>query len=249
MSNWIDYSTVCFVACATLPSYYQAHSLQIKETYSMSKDNSLIQPACMQACEMFILELTLRSWNHSEENKRRTLQRNDIAAAITRTDIFDFLVSRVHDQHWGKACRPESLLNSEFVFVYMAEHACLCAAVIPKMSFHVCSDAQVDIVPREERDDAAMIPRVPQPMSGAMPGMQFTLMVDSLLLLSLKACNLMLCSSSLTLTLHNRAFQALSLQLQRDVGIHFASIWHSSAYLQQRRASSGLNMPVSCVQT
>lgn len=41
---------------------------------------------------MFILELTLRSWNHSEENKRRTLQRNDIAAAITKTDIFDFLV-------------------------------------------------------------------------------------------------------------------------------------------------------------
>ena len=50
---------------------------------------------CKQACEMFILELTLRSWNHSEENKRRTLQRNDIAAAITRTDIFDFLVSHV----------------------------------------------------------------------------------------------------------------------------------------------------------
>eukprot|EP00891_Asterochloris_glomerata_P007532 jgi/Astpho2/7532/gw1.00114.188.1_t len=48
-----------------------------------------------RACEMFILELTLRSWNHSEENKRRTLQRNDIAAAITRTDIFDFLVDIV----------------------------------------------------------------------------------------------------------------------------------------------------------
>ena len=44
---------------------------------------------------MFILELTLRSWSHSEENKRRTLQRNDIAAAITRTDIFDFLVRPV----------------------------------------------------------------------------------------------------------------------------------------------------------
>jgi hypothetical protein len=41
---------------------------------------------------MFILELTLRSWYHAEENKRRTLQRNDIAAAIMRTDIFDFLV-------------------------------------------------------------------------------------------------------------------------------------------------------------
>lgn len=59
-----------------------------------------------QACEMFILELTLRSWIHSEENKRRTLQRNDIAAAITKTDIFDFLVrcsprprAAAEDQH------------------------------------------------------------------------------------------------------------------------------------------------------
>ncbi|KAG8386647.1 hypothetical protein BUALT_Bualt03G0170400 [Buddleja alternifolia] len=45
-----------------------------------------------KACEMFILELTLRSWIHTEENKRRTLQKNDIAAAISRTDVFDFLV-------------------------------------------------------------------------------------------------------------------------------------------------------------
>ncbi|KAE8734112.1 Nuclear transcription factor Y subunit C-9 [Hibiscus syriacus] len=48
-----------------------------------------------RACEMFILELTLRSWNHTEENKRRTLQKNDIGAAITGTDIFDFLVDIV----------------------------------------------------------------------------------------------------------------------------------------------------------
>ncbi|KAL7205149.1 hypothetical protein ACSBR2_018136 [Camellia fascicularis] len=51
--------------------------------------------AFARACEIFILELTLRSWNHTEENKRRTLQKNDIAAAITRTDIFDFLVDIV----------------------------------------------------------------------------------------------------------------------------------------------------------
>ena len=44
---------------------------------------------------MFILELTLRARAHAEENKRRTLQRNDVAAAITRTDIFDFLVDIV----------------------------------------------------------------------------------------------------------------------------------------------------------
>ncbi|KAF8399970.1 hypothetical protein HHK36_015842 [Tetracentron sinense] len=48
-----------------------------------------------KACELFVLELTIRSWLHAEENKRRTLQKNDIAAAITRTDIFDFLVDIV----------------------------------------------------------------------------------------------------------------------------------------------------------
>lgn len=45
-----------------------------------------------KACEMFILELTLRSWSYSENNKRRTLQKEDIREAIQRTDIFDFLV-------------------------------------------------------------------------------------------------------------------------------------------------------------
>ncbi|MFS7988834.1 putative transcription factor Hap3/NF-YB family [Helianthus anomalus] len=28
-------------------------------------------------CEMFILELTLRSCNHTKENKRRTIRKND----------------------------------------------------------------------------------------------------------------------------------------------------------------------------
>ncbi|DAZ93066.1 TPA: hypothetical protein N0F65_008860, partial [Lagenidium giganteum] len=45
-----------------------------------------------KACEMFILELTLRSWGYSEKNKRRTLQKEDIQTAIRNTDIFDFLV-------------------------------------------------------------------------------------------------------------------------------------------------------------
>ncbi|DBA03636.1 TPA: hypothetical protein N0F65_006815 [Lagenidium giganteum] len=48
-----------------------------------------------KACEMFILELSLRAWIHTEENKRRTLQRNDIAMAITKTDVFDFLIDIV----------------------------------------------------------------------------------------------------------------------------------------------------------
>jgi len=49
-----------------------------------------------KACEMFILELTLRSWNYSESNKRRTLQKEDIQTAIKKTDIFDFLVDVIN---------------------------------------------------------------------------------------------------------------------------------------------------------
>lgn len=48
-----------------------------------------------KGCEIFITELTMRAWIHAEENKRRTLQRSDIAAALTKSDMFDFLIDIV----------------------------------------------------------------------------------------------------------------------------------------------------------
>lgn len=48
-----------------------------------------------KACETFITELTMRAWIHAEENKRRTLQRSDIAAALSKSDMFDFLIDIV----------------------------------------------------------------------------------------------------------------------------------------------------------
>jgi len=48
-----------------------------------------------KAAEIFIHELTLRAWVHTEDNKRRTLQRNDIAMAVTKYDQFDFLIDIV----------------------------------------------------------------------------------------------------------------------------------------------------------
>lgn len=44
-----------------------------------------------KACEMFILELSIRAWGAAEKCKRRTLQKEDVEAAIRNTDIFDFL--------------------------------------------------------------------------------------------------------------------------------------------------------------
>ncbi|KAG6416374.1 hypothetical protein SASPL_123803 [Salvia splendens] len=78
---------------------FKNHSLplaRIKKIMKADEDVRMISAEApvifAKVCEMFILELTLRSWIHTEENKRRTLQKNDIAAAISRTDVFDFLV-------------------------------------------------------------------------------------------------------------------------------------------------------------
>ena len=49
-----------------------------------------------KACELFILDLSIRSWNYSQLHKRRTLQKEDIREAIQKTDIFDFLVDVIH---------------------------------------------------------------------------------------------------------------------------------------------------------
>ena len=50
-----------------------------------------------KACELFIVELAYRSWIHTLENNRRTLQRCDIANAISRTDFYDFLIDIVEE--------------------------------------------------------------------------------------------------------------------------------------------------------
>ncbi|KAI8848504.1 histone-fold-containing protein [Chytridium lagenaria] len=45
-----------------------------------------------KACEIFILELTMRAWVFTEESKRRTLQKCDVGAAVSKADMYDFLI-------------------------------------------------------------------------------------------------------------------------------------------------------------
>jgi len=48
-----------------------------------------------KACELMIKELTLRAWKHTDNNKRKTLQRADVHAAVAENEIFDFLIDLV----------------------------------------------------------------------------------------------------------------------------------------------------------
>ena len=48
-----------------------------------------------KASELFLLEVTMRGWHMTEQNTRRTLQKVDLAQAIIKCDIFDFLIDIV----------------------------------------------------------------------------------------------------------------------------------------------------------
>merc|ERR1719318_2097776 len=66
-----------------------------------------------KAAEIFISELSLRAWIHTEDNKRRTLQRNDIAMAITKYDQFDFLIDIVPRDELKPAKRQEEVIRQQ----------------------------------------------------------------------------------------------------------------------------------------
>lgn len=92
----------------------KTHSLplaRIKKIMKADEDVQMIAgeaPAVFaKACEMFILELTLRSWLQTRENNRNTLQKNDIATVVSRNDDFDFLVDVMQEN--GAVLPPVTL--------------------------------------------------------------------------------------------------------------------------------------------
>ena len=81
---------------------YKMHHLplaRIKKVMKADPDVKMISAEApilfAKGCDIFITELTMRAWIHAEENKRRTLQRSDIASALAKSDMFDFLIDIV----------------------------------------------------------------------------------------------------------------------------------------------------------
>ncbi|KAF9112711.1 hypothetical protein BGX27_002932, partial [Mortierella sp. AM989] len=112
-----------------VPQDYKLHHLPLARIKKVMKTDEDVKAKMISAeapllfdkgCEIFITELTIRAWIHAEENKRRTLQRSDIAAAISKTDMFDFLVDIVprEDYKMGK----EAKANTTAAVVRESEH-------------------------------------------------------------------------------------------------------------------------------
>jgi nuclear transcription factor Y, gamma len=64
-----------------------------------------------KACEMFIVEMTHKAYYYASKNGRKTLQRNDIAAAITDTEIFDFLLDIMPRDEMINSCKDKQLVS------------------------------------------------------------------------------------------------------------------------------------------
>lgn len=92
---------------------------RIKKIMKLDEDVKMISAEApllfAKASEIFIHELTLRAWVHTEDNKRRTLQKNDIAMAITKYDQFDFLIDIVprHEVKPKKEPEPKAITNCD----------------------------------------------------------------------------------------------------------------------------------------
>uniref|UniRef100_A0A5K3FBF1 Nuclear transcription factor Y subunit gamma n=1 Tax=Mesocestoides corti TaxID=53468 RepID=A0A5K3FBF1_MESCO len=74
-----------------------------------------------KAAELFIRELTLRAWIHTDRNRRRTLQRNDISMAVSYgdTDQFDFLIDIVPRDE-GRGHRRSQQTHTQSTLQHMA---------------------------------------------------------------------------------------------------------------------------------
>ena len=59
-----------------------------------------------KACELLIKDLSFRAWRHTERNRRRTLQRQDLHAAVGESEVYDFLIDIVPRVTTAKASVP-----------------------------------------------------------------------------------------------------------------------------------------------
>jgi len=68
-----------------------------------------------KACELLIKEVTARAWRHTERNRRRTLQRQDVHAAVGESEVYDFLIDIVPRMTTNQGPTPPSTFPEQHV--------------------------------------------------------------------------------------------------------------------------------------
>ena len=106
---------------STDPSKFKSHALplaRIKKIMKLDDDVKMISGETpilfSKACELFIIDLAYRSWVHTLENTRRTLQKVDIVNSISKTEYFDFLLDIVDESVKNKIAYCYKIKISDF---------------------------------------------------------------------------------------------------------------------------------------
>ena len=81
------------------PEQFKNHQLplaRIKKIMKSDEDVKMISAEApilfAKACELFIMDVTFRALFHTNYNKRKTLQKSDIASTVGMSEMFDFLI-------------------------------------------------------------------------------------------------------------------------------------------------------------
>ena len=87
---------------AMAPEDLKVHQLPLARVKKIMKSDGDVRmisaevPALFaQACELFIIELAGKAWKVTKDGERTTMKKGDVATAVARTDMFDFLVDIV----------------------------------------------------------------------------------------------------------------------------------------------------------
>ncbi|KAJ3042329.1 hypothetical protein HDV00_007462 [Rhizophlyctis rosea] len=106
--------------------FHQLPLARIKKVMKADEDVKMISAEApmifSKACEIFILELTMRSWIHTEENKRRTLQKSDVATAVSKADMYDFLIDIVPREEMNKTPTIPGLKDMPFAYIQNSQY-------------------------------------------------------------------------------------------------------------------------------
>ncbi|KAF7820817.1 hypothetical protein G2W53_026272 [Senna tora] len=81
----------------SIPPYMLAQYRQEEQKMISAETPILLS----KACEIFIQEMSLRAWMRTEKNKRRTIQRYDVAESIHENKLYDFLTDVIPLQYHG----------------------------------------------------------------------------------------------------------------------------------------------------
>jgi len=89
-----------------------------------------------KACELLIKDLSFRAWQHTERNRRRTLQRQDLHAAVGESEVYDFLIDIVPrvQAAQGQATAPAAATTMDPAGLAMMQGAVPQAFQMPQMA-------------------------------------------------------------------------------------------------------------------